>query len=36
MGLDRGIDRFYGYLALFTFCMLLMVTSEDLVQFFIG
>lgn len=36
MGLDRGIERFYSYLALFTFCMLLMVTSEDLVQFFIG
>lgn len=36
MGNDPFVIRFFSYLALFTFCMLLLVTSSDLMQFFIG
>lgn len=36
MANDPYIIRFFAYLSLFTFCMLLLVTAADLVQFFIG
>lgn len=36
MGNDPFVIRFFVYLSLFTFCMLLLVTAADLVQFFIG
>jgi NADH:ubiquinone oxidoreductase subunit 5 (subunit L)/multisubunit Na+/H+ antiporter MnhA subunit len=36
MANDPFIVRFFAYLSLFTFCMLLLVVSSDLIQFFIG
>lgn len=36
MANDPFIVRFFAYLSLFTFCMLLLVVSSDLMQFFIG
>lgn len=36
MANDPFIIRFFSYLSLFTFCMLLLVTASDLLQFFIG
>lgn len=36
MANDPFIIRFFAYLSLFTFCMLLLVVSSDLMQFFIG
>lgn len=36
MGQDRSLGRFFVYLPLFTFCMLVMVTSDNMLQFFIG
>lgn len=33
---DPHLTRFFVYLSLFTFCMLLLVAAEDLLQFFIG
>ena len=36
MGSDPYVIRFFSYLGLFTFCMLLLVTASDLIQFFIG
>lgn len=36
MANDPFIIRFFSYLSLFTFCMLLLVLSSDLMQFFIG
>lgn len=36
MSNDPFIVRFFAYLSLFTFCMLLLVTASDLIQFFIG
>lgn len=36
MANDPFIVRFFAYLSLFTFCMLLLVIAADLVQFFIG
>lgn len=36
MANDPFIVRFFAYLSLFTFCMLLLVVAADLVQFFIG
>lgn len=36
MSNDPFIVRFFSYLSLFTFCMLLLVTASDLIQFFIG
>jgi len=36
MANDPFIVRFFSYLSLFTFCMLLLVVSNDLIQFFIG
>lgn len=36
MSNDPFIIRFFAYLSLFTFCMLLLVTAMDLLQFFIG
>lgn len=36
MGSDPFVVRFFTYLALFTFCMLLLVTAADMMQFFIG
>ena len=36
MANDPFMARFFSYLSFFTFCMLILVTSSDLVQFFIG
>lgn len=36
MANDPNIVRFFSYLSLFTFCMLLLVTAIDLMQFFIA
>ena len=36
MATDPFIVRFFSYLSLFTFCMLLLVNAGDLVQFFLG
>jgi len=36
MANDPNIIRFFSYLGLFTFCMLLLVTAIDLMQFFIA
>lgn len=36
MANDSNILRFFSYLSLFTFCMLVLVTAADLLQFFIG
>jgi NADH-quinone oxidoreductase subunit L len=36
MRLDPHFNRFLVYLSWFTFCMLLLVSAEDLLQFFIG
>lgn len=36
MAKDPFIIRFFAYLSLFTFCMLILVIAADLVQFFIG
>lgn len=33
---DKGFSRFMSYLSLFTFCMLMLVTSNNLVQMFFG
>ena len=36
MNKDKSISRFMGYLSLFTFFMLMLVTSDNLVQMFFG
>jgi len=36
MSSDPHIIRFLGYLSLFTFFMLFLVTSDNFLQFFIG
>lgn len=36
MGHDPYILRFFSYLSLFTFFMLFLVTSDNLLQMFIG
>jgi len=33
---DKGVPRFMAYLSFFTFCMLLLVTADDLLQMFFG
>ncbi|MCB8875821.1 NADH-quinone oxidoreductase subunit L [Acidisoma silvae] len=33
---DRSVPRFFSYLSLFTFAMLMLVTANDLVQLFFG
>lgn len=33
---DERINRFFSYLSMFTFCMLILVTSDDFVQLFFG
>ena len=33
---DPGVPRFMGYLSLFTFCMLMLVTADNFVQMFFG
>jgi len=33
---DRSVPRFFSYLSLFTFAMLMLVTADDLVQLFFG
>lgn len=33
---DPQLHRFFVYLSAFTFCMLILVVAEDLIQFFIG
>ena len=33
---DPDVPRFMGYLSLFTFCMLMLVTADNLVQMFFG
>src|SRR5690606_24244131 len=33
---DRSVPRFMAYLSLFTFCMLMLVTADNLVQLFFG
>ncbi|MDX2027266.1 MAG: NADH-quinone oxidoreductase subunit L [Alphaproteobacteria bacterium] len=36
MSEDKSIPRFMAYLSLFTFCMLMLVTSDNLLQMFFG
>jgi NADH-quinone oxidoreductase subunit L len=36
MASDRSLLRFMSYLSLFTFFMFLLVTSDNLVQLFLG
>jgi NADH-quinone oxidoreductase subunit L len=36
MAHDSGIPRFFSYLSLFTFCMLMLVTSDNLMQLYFG
>ncbi|OHC75898.1 MAG: NADH-quinone oxidoreductase subunit L [Rhodospirillales bacterium RIFCSPLOWO2_12_FULL_58_28] len=36
MGHDSSVPRFMSYLSLFTFCMYMLVTSDNLVQLFFG
>ena len=36
MSEDKSIKRFMGYLSLFTFFMLMLVTSNNLLQMFFG
>jgi len=36
MGEDPHLPRFMGYLSFFTFCMLMLVTSDNFVQMFLG
>ena len=36
MNKDKSISRFMGYLSLFTFFMLMLVTSDNLLQMFFG
>lgn len=36
MGSDAHFNRFMAYLSLFTFCMLILVTANNLLQLFIG
>ena len=36
MGEDKSISRFMGYLSLFTFFMLALVTSNNLLQMYFG
>ena len=36
MNKDKSISRFMGYLSLFTFFMLVLVTSDNLLQMFFG
>jgi NADH-quinone oxidoreductase subunit L len=36
MAEDRSIPRFMGYLSLFTFCMLTLVTADNFIQMFFG
>ncbi len=36
MSHDKSIPRFMAYLSLFTFCMLMLVTADNLVQMFFG
>ena len=36
MSHDKSIPRFFAYLSLFTFFMLMLVTSDNLVQLFFG
>ena len=33
---DPHIPRFIGYLSLFTFCMVVLVTGDNYIQLFIG
>ena len=33
---DRSVPRFFAYLSLFTFAMLMLVTANDLLQLFFG
>jgi NADH-quinone oxidoreductase subunit L len=33
---DKGLCRFMSYLSLFTFCMLMLITAENLLQLFFG
>ena len=36
MAKDRSISRFFAYLSLFTFFMLMLVTADNLIQLFFG
>lgn len=36
MGHDPGQNRFYAYLVLFTTCMFVLVTANNIIQFFFG
>src|SRR5262245_17264848 len=36
MGHDNSKPRFFAYLSLFTFCMLMLVTAENFIQMFFG
>ena len=36
MGEDPHLCRFLAYLSLFTFCMVVLVTSDNLIQLFFG
>jgi NADH-quinone oxidoreductase subunit L len=36
MGHDHSKPRFFAYLSLFTFCMLMLVTAENFIQMFFG
>lgn len=36
MATDKSVYRFFQLLSLFSFCMLLLVVSEDLVQLLFG
>jgi NADH-quinone oxidoreductase subunit L len=36
MGHDHSKPRFFAYLSLFTFCMLMLVTADNFIQMFFG
>lgn len=36
MAHNQGVNRFFSYLSLFTFCMLVLVTSDNFLQLFFG
>ena len=36
MAHDQSIPRFFAYLSLFTFCMLMLVTADNFMQMFFG
>jgi len=36
MSHDHSKPRFFAYLSLFTFCMLMLVTAENFIQMFFG